>query len=187
MNEAENTPAALPVDPEADARFAAYKTTLASPGDDYDIDADLRMHKEDRLRLRVETLRLTRERDAALADNAWLRQRYDCAYSETPGVVYCTTERPCAKHRIELLQEAVVAAERNAAQAGCRCAESMREAARQVAAKWADPRGPSDDPEVRGGMKIAAKIERLIAAIPAQDPHACDEPDCVPCLARGML
>jgi hypothetical protein len=34
---------------------------------DYDIEADLRMHKEDRLRLRVENLRLERERDEARA------------------------------------------------------------------------------------------------------------------------
>jgi hypothetical protein len=38
---------------------------LAEPVDDYDIDAELRLHKEDRLRLRVENLRLTRELDEA--------------------------------------------------------------------------------------------------------------------------
>ena len=40
---------------------------LAEPVDDYDIDAEIRLHKEDRLRLRVENLRLTRERDEARA------------------------------------------------------------------------------------------------------------------------
>ena len=41
---------------------------LAEPvAADYDIDADLRLHKEDRLRLRVENLRLERERDEARA------------------------------------------------------------------------------------------------------------------------
>ena len=40
---------------------------LAEPVVDDDIDADLRMHKQDRLRLRTENLRLTRERDEARA------------------------------------------------------------------------------------------------------------------------
>lgn len=38
--------------------------------DDYDVDADLRMHKEDRLRLRAENLRLERERDEAFQRGA---------------------------------------------------------------------------------------------------------------------
>ena len=46
---------------------------LAEPVADYDIDADLRMHKEDRLRLRTENLRLTRERDEARAEVERLR------------------------------------------------------------------------------------------------------------------
>ena len=46
---------------------------LAEPADDYDIDADLRLHKEDRLRLRAENLRLTRERDEARAEVERLR------------------------------------------------------------------------------------------------------------------
>ena len=48
---------------------------LAEPVDDYDIDAELRLHKEDRLRLRVENLRLTRERDEARAEAAAAYQR----------------------------------------------------------------------------------------------------------------
>ena len=46
---------------------------LAEPVEDDDIDADLRMHKEDRLRLRTENLRLTRERDEARAEVERLR------------------------------------------------------------------------------------------------------------------
>lgn len=40
---------------------ARIDEVLAEPVDDYDIDADLRQHKEDRLRLRAENMRLTRE------------------------------------------------------------------------------------------------------------------------------
>ena len=46
---------------------------LAESVVDDDIDADLRMHKEDRLRLRTENLRLTRERDEARAEVERLR------------------------------------------------------------------------------------------------------------------
>jgi hypothetical protein len=41
--------------------IARIDAALAEPVDDYDIDADLRQHKEDRLRLRAENMRLTRE------------------------------------------------------------------------------------------------------------------------------
>ena len=49
------------------------RALLAEPVVDDDIDADLRMHKEDRLRLRAENLRLTRERDEARAEVERLR------------------------------------------------------------------------------------------------------------------
>ena len=55
--------------------IARIDAALAEPVDDYDIDADLRMHKEDRLRLRVENLRLTKERDEARAEVAAAYQR----------------------------------------------------------------------------------------------------------------
>lgn len=56
------------VDPAEGDLFDRIHTALAEPvSDDYDVDADLRLHKEDRLRLRVENLRLERERDEARA------------------------------------------------------------------------------------------------------------------------
>jgi len=47
---------------------AQIDAALAEPVGDYDVDADLRMHKEDRLRLRSENLRLERERNEARAE-----------------------------------------------------------------------------------------------------------------------
>ena len=57
--------------PSVGARIDA---ALAEPVDDYDIDADLRLHKEDRIRLRAENLRLTNERDEARAEVEELRE-----------------------------------------------------------------------------------------------------------------
>jgi hypothetical protein len=53
--------------------IARIDAAFAEPVADYDIDADLRMHKQDRLRLRTENLRLTRERDEARAEVERLR------------------------------------------------------------------------------------------------------------------
>ena len=55
------------VDPAEGDLFDRIHAALAEPVDDYDVDADLRLHKEDRLRLRAENLRLERERDEARA------------------------------------------------------------------------------------------------------------------------
>ena len=96
---------------------------LAEPVDDYDIDAELRLHKEDRLRLRVENLRLTRERDEARAEVERLR---DIAMHPT-GVTW-------ERHHENLKQialEEVHAAHAALDDAYQRGADAMREAAAQ--------------------------------------------------------
>lgn len=60
--------------PTDNAFLAGIEAALAEPVDDYDIDAELRLHKEDRLRLRVENLRLTGERDEARDEVERLKQ-----------------------------------------------------------------------------------------------------------------
>lgn len=56
---------------------ANIDAALAEPVDDYDVDADLRLHKEERLRLRVENLRLERECGEARADFQTVRAHRD--------------------------------------------------------------------------------------------------------------
>jgi hypothetical protein len=52
---------------QADSVCTLIDAALAEPADDYDVDTDLRQHKEDRLRLRVENLRLSTRMKQLLA------------------------------------------------------------------------------------------------------------------------
>lgn len=88
-----------------------HQLTEVRPGKHQcDVCDDLRLHKEDRLRLRVENLRLERERDEARAEVERLRG-VDCGVTERDGTTtpLCGVCLECAFLRgAEAMREAAI-------------------------------------------------------------------------------
>lgn len=145
-------------EPELSQRIDA---ALAEPVADYDMDADLRLHKEDRLRLRAENLRLERERDEARAEvEHWkgaAKEHAESLAESRAEVERLRSLKPIGTYSLDWNHEQE---RQNTARAAYqRGAEAMREAAAKMAN---DAAVFSDGPKAY----MAEWLTREISALP---------------------